>query len=364
MRKSLFVTMCVLVSVLAVLVFFGVNVNEFASASTNSANEKLAINTSTSSGIFTTKWDGGIIVAERDRKKLMIFKGGTSGIERNWNNAANLLWYLDLRAGTGVTSDLRTYKTLWTGKTSINDVKRVIHKGKIHLVVTGNGGNAVGMYEYATKKCIYWSKTTTKSPHDVEYIPKGNGLLAVANPGKANPKLEIYDISRNNKGCSFSMRHAGIHSVHWDAKQDCLWAWGSGQSGLKNYKVVFVDGKPQFKLIRSYRVTVPNFKVGMAHGGSPMIINHKRYLLLAGLSGILQFNTETHAWKVYKWANGIKKFKNPKGVSYNSKTGEVITLKNHNKVYSAKDGVGDRQINNAHIYKARWWFHEEFSYQK
>ena len=38
---------------------------------------------------------------------------------------------------------MRLYPSnLWTGSNSINDVKRIIHKGRVHVIVCGNGGDS------------------------------------------------------------------------------------------------------------------------------------------------------------------------------------------------------------------------------
>lgn len=314
---------------------------------------------------LTTAYDGGILVPERRRFKLFIFKGGTSSSERNWNDSDNVLWSMNLKNASGVaSSDMNTYNNLWRGDNSLNDAKRVIHNGKIHIIVTGNGGNAVAMYEFKSKKCVYWSKTSCSSPHDVEYLPKGSGYLVVAHASGAQSYLELYDISKNNKGriSGSEVSHSGVHSVHWDAEQDRLWAWGGGNDRLKSYKVVFSNGKPTLKRDNNaYKVTVSDFEVGTGHGGAPMMVNDKRCLILAGKGGILQFNTETHSWKILQKATQSQ-YSNPKGLSYNPKTGEIITTKSQDKVYSVKSGVGARQVNNSEIYKARWWFHNSFSY--
>jgi len=320
-------------------------------------------------GDFSTPYDGGIIVPERKSLTLYIFKGGTSASERDWNNSDNILWEMPLKNANGVAeNDMNRYNNLWKGSNSINDIKRVIHNDAIHLVVTGNGGDAVAMYEFATKKCIYWSGTNNSGPHDADYAPLGSGYILVANPGGSGDVLEVYDISQNNKGRAFSISHKGVHSVHWDAKQKLVWAWGSGQSGLCSYKLQVQDGKPVLTDKKEYTVTVPNYEVGMAHGGSPMLKDDNRYLILAGKDGILRFDTETHDWTIKRWAEkdadgeatGI--FRGCKGLSYNDITGEIIIGKSKDRIYSEDDNVGVRQLDNSETYKARWWLHNSFSY--
>ncbi len=320
---------------------------------------------------YFTPIDKGIIVPERRSITLYIFKGGTSSTERDWNNPDNILWKLPLKNANGVAAgDMYTYNNLWQGGTSINDVKRVIHNGTIHLVVTGNGGDAVAMYEYATKKCIFWSGTTATGPHDADYAPVGNGYILVANPASSGAVLEVYDISSNNKGSAFSVAHKGVHSVHWDAMQKLIWAWGSGQSGLKSYKLVVQDGKPVLTDKIEYEVTVANYEVGMAHGGSPMLKDSRRYLILAGKDGLLRFDTESHGWSILRWAEKDKNgeatgvFRGSKGLSYSDITGEIIIGKSKDRIYSEDDNIGVRQLDNSEIYKARWWLHNSFSHEE
>ncbi|NVJ59384.1 MAG: hypothetical protein HWE27_03290 [Gammaproteobacteria bacterium] len=315
-----------------------------------------------------TEFDGGIMVPERNRLELIIFKGGTSKRERDWNDQGNRLWSKNLKSTKGVPkSERAAYKKIWRGSNSINDVKRVIHNDKIHLVVTGNGGDALAMYDFNSKRNIFWTRTSSTSPHDVEYIPLKNGYLVVANARGSKSYLELYDIRKNNRGriSGSVIKHAGVHSVHWDAEQKVLWAWGSSnENALKAYRVVFSDGTPKLKrLKKTFPVDIPGFKVGTGHGGSPMIANGRRYLILAGYSGILRFDTRSHEWKVIEWAKDNKTFKNPKGLSFNPYTQEIIVAKSNNAIYSTKNNVGTRELKNAEIYKARWWYHNYFSYE-
>ncbi len=251
------------------------------------------------------------------------------------------------------------YNGMWKGDNSINDVKRVMHKEAIHIVVVGNGGDVVSMYEYATKKCIYWGKTNNTGPHDVEYVPVGNGYLVVGNPGGCGDVLEIYDISAGtNKGRSLSTSHQAPPTLHRDAKQNLLWAWGSGQSGLSSYKLVVKEGKPSLTNKKAYTVSVANYEVGMAHGGTPMLKDGKRYLALAGKDGILSFDTESHEWDIVRWADkdedgeatGI--FRGCKGLSHNDITGEIIIGKSKDVIYSEDDNIGVRKLDNSAFYKA------------
>lgn len=311
-----------------------------------------------------TPYDGGIIVPERRRLKIMIFRGGTSPAERNWNNSSNLLWSMSLKNAKGVSRrDMKTYNSLWRGDNSINDVKRVIHKGKVHLIVTGNGGNAVAMYEFATKRCIYWSRTSSSSPHDVAYLPVGNGYLVVAHARGSKSYLELYDITTNNRGRirGSEVPHNGVHSVHWDGEKEVLWAWGSNNAtALKSYEVVGSSPPRLRRINETYPVTVPNFKVGVGHGGAPMLVSDDRNLILAGFDGILRFDTDTHQWSVIKRSSENRIYRNPKGLSYNPDTGEIILAKSTTNIYSTE--AGPRTLRNSKIYKVRWWCHNYFSF--
>ena len=122
--------------------------------------------------------------------------------------------------------------------------------------------------------------------------------------------------------------------------QKLVWAWGSGQSGLKSYKLVVQDGKPVLTDKIEYEVTVANYEVGMAHGGSPMLKDGRRYLILAGKDGLLRFDTESHTWSILRWAekdeNGEATviFRGSKGLSYSDITGEIIIGKSKDRIYS------------------------------
>ena len=303
---------------------------------------------------YRTELDGHILVPERQRNTLFLFNGGKQLADRQWDES-NALW------------SLRLYpRHLWQRSNSINDVKRVVHNGRIHIAVCGSGGNAVALYDFETKTAVYWSNTCGSAPHDVEYLPFGKGYMAVASSRGRFSTINLYDISGgNNQECirGAEVRHNGVHSLHWDAKQDLLWAWGSDTIGLVSYRVRFgSDGSPRLIKHQVFQPDVPNFKVATGHGGSPMIANGRRYLLLAGDSGILRFDTESHEWRVERSApNGLGVYSNPKGLDYQQDgSGEIIIAKSNSRVYSTQ--TGQRQILEADIYKARWWQHNAFSY--
>lgn len=319
-------------------------------------------------GALTTAFDGAILVPERRAFELMLFRGGTSSAQRDWNRSANLLWSMPLKNARGVPRDeMADYNARWRGDNSINDAKRVIRNGEIHIAVTGNGGDVVALYEFATKRCVYWSGTDATGPHDVDYIPRGSGYLVIANSQGSGSELELYDPSGGNDRGRIdgsAIAHSGVHSVHWDAEQEVLWAWGSGREPLKSYRLVFRDdGRPRLQLEDAFRVTANDFEVGTGHGGAPMLVDGQRSLILAGRDGILRFDTEDHTWEVLRRARDSGTFRNPKGLSYNPDTGEVIIAKSTGTVYSMDDGVGRRELDDAEIYKARWWFPNPFSHR-
>lgn len=218
------------------------------------------------------------------------------------------------------------------------------------------------MYDFETHELVYWSHTCGKSPHDVEYIPLRGGFLAVANSRGNDSEIELYDLreSNNNKCIRPRRDHNGVHTVHWDGKLSRLWAWGAENVGLVSYKVVFESDSMRLVRDQEFHPHIAGFTVGVGHGSSPMITPDKRYLLLAGKSGILRFDTESHDWNVVKWApNNEGPYSNPKGLAYNIQTGEVILTQSNSKVYSVDAGV--REMPESDIYKAPWWQHNGFS---
>ena len=215
---------------------------------------------------FTTSVDGNILVPERRRLKLIIFNGGTDPKDQDWiykgdnKEKKNVLWEMKLRNAKGIPDDeMDEYNEMWEGGgNTINDARRVIHNNEIHIAVCGNAGDALAMYEFKSKKCVFWSKTVNKKPHDVEYIPtKGRGFLAVADSNDGDATIDLYDLRKSKnayvKGASVS--HPGVHSVIWDAGIERLWSWGRGNIGLRKYELRFnKKGKPRLKLENTYEV--------------------------------------------------------------------------------------------------------------
>jgi len=125
---------------------------------------------------------------------------------------------------------------------------------------------------------------------------------------------------------------------------------------------VFDDGSDQPRLEKTgaYVPNISGFDVGTGHGSSPMLQDGKRYLLLAGKSGILRFDTESHGFAIEQLAgDGGGIYSNPKGVSYNEETGETILAQSDSNVYSLQSGT--RALEGSEIYKAKWWQTNSFS---
>mmetsp|Transcript_8218 Transcript_8218/g.16732 ORF Transcript_8218/g.16732 Transcript_8218/m.16732 type:complete len:215 (-) Transcript_8218:842-1486(-) len=72
---------------------------------------------------------GSIMIPERRRNSLFMVSGQEQNGEVELDEDESL-W------------SMRLYpNNLWTGSNSINDVKRIIHKGRVHMIVCGNGGD-------------------------------------------------------------------------------------------------------------------------------------------------------------------------------------------------------------------------------
>ena len=309
-------------------------------------------------GEYATEFDGGILVPERTQKKLVIYKGGTDSASMNWSNSENILWSMNLHNAEGVAAeDMDEYNNHWRGGTSINEAKRVIHNGKNHLIVVGNGGDGIAMYEFDTKKCVYWGEAKG-GPHSVEYLP--GGILALANPASSGSKLELYKTNENNKGPvpGSQISFGGIHGVVWSDKQQILWVWGG--SKLRSFS--FNKDLENPKLTELTRYEIPSDWEGAGHDASPMSGTSK--LLLACNQGIITFDTETKEFEIVKLTSEDKKYKNNKGLSYNPITQEIILIKSDdsNGSYRIRSVTkADRNMgSDKRAYKARWFYVKDF----
>ena len=232
---------------------------------------------------YKTSIDGNILVPERLRRKLIIFNGGTDPGEQDWvykgdkKEKKNVLWEMKLRNAKGVSEDdMDEYNELWPDpevegnrSNTINDARRVIHNGEIHIAVCGSAGDAVALYTFKSKKCVFWSKTVGKRPHDVEYIPEKKGYLAVADAIGSGSTIDLYDVKKSEKAYvkGGSVKHPGVHSVVWDATLKRLWGWGNGSKGLRKYEVKFNEkGKPRLELDRSYKVDLEEGDIELGTG--------------------------------------------------------------------------------------------------
>lgn len=266
---------------------------------------------------------------------------------------------MDLHNVAGVAAeDMATYNSFWGGGTSINEAKRVVHNGKNHIIAVGNGRDGIGMYEFDTKKCIYWSEAPG-GPHSVEYLP--GGVLVVANSRKNGSRLELYKITENNKGPvpNASIDFGGLHGVVWSDKMQILWVWGG--SKLRTFSYNNDPVNPNLTELDSY--TLPVGWAGAGHDSSPMSGTSK--LLLACNQGIVTFDTDTKEFVLIAATADDKKYKNDKGLSYNPFTKEIIMVKSDHsngsdRVRSMTSGDRVMDESNAWFYKARWFFHKVF----
>ena len=301
---------------------------------------------------------GSLLIPDRVTNTLYMF-GGEVPVGRNAVKSfdkSDSLWAVHLHPAE-----------LWRGDNSINDVRRIIHNSRVHIAVAGNGGNVVALYDFESTELIYYSSTCGDNPHDVEYVPLMGGYFAVADARGNGSMIELYDINgRSNDMCidGSTVEHKGVHSLQWDGKQDLLWAWGAGSAGLVSYRIVLDDesGEPRLVMKNTFIPDIADFYVGTGHGSSPVVTQDgQRHLLLAGKSGILRFDTESHIFSVEQWAeedDGI--YSNPKGLSYNEETGEVILARSNSNIYSLQSGT--RTLAGSDIYKAKWWQRNSFSY--
>lgn len=328
------------------------------SASSQNVSSTIKDNSSSTNEGYATPFDGGVLVPERREKKLIIYNGGTDVASMNWTNPSNILWSMDLHNADGVASeDMAEYNSCWTGRTSINEAKRIIHNGKNHIIAVGNGGDGIAMYEFETKKCVYWSKAFG-GPHSVEYLP--GGILAVANTMGSGHVLELYKTNENNKGRvkGSDITFGGIHGVVWSDKQQVLWVWGG--SKMRSYSYNNNVENPKLTEINQY--DIPQGWEGAGHDASPMSGTTK--LLLACNQGIVTFDTNTKEFEIVKLTTEDIKYKNDKGLSYNPKTKEIILVK-------ADDSGGSYRIRSItsddrnmgedkRTYKARWFIVKDF----
>ena len=81
------------------------------------------------------------MIPERNRNTLFAFSGDEINGGEMLLNENDALWSMRLFP-----------RSLWTGSNSINDVKRVMHKGRVHIIVCGNGGD--GKYYFCQENSL------------------------------------------------------------------------------------------------------------------------------------------------------------------------------------------------------------------
>lgn len=140
---------------------------------------------------------GSLLVPDRVTNTLYMFGGdapqGRNAVETL--DKADARWSMTLHPAE-----------LWQGDNSINDVRRIIHNDRVHIAVAGNGGNVVALYDFESSELVYYSSTCGDNPHDVDYIPRMDGYLAVADARGRESMIELYDISGRNNSASMALQ--------------------------------------------------------------------------------------------------------------------------------------------------------------
>lgn len=127
----------------------------------------------------------------------------------------------------------------------LDDCKIVDNGSK--LLLTSSYGWCVLM-EYPSGNVLFHT-TQVPNAHSAEYIPEGNGYVAVATSGGTSTtsnQVQLYDVTKSEKILASETLTSG-HGVVWDAKRKVLYAGGSNI-----IKTLEIDGpgtdQPSFKL--------------------------------------------------------------------------------------------------------------------
>lgn len=106
----------------------------------------------------------------------------------------------------------------------LDDCKFVDHNSK--LLLTSSYGWCA-LIEYPSAKVLFYT-TKTPNAHSAEYIPEGNGYIAVATSSgtsSTHNQVQLYDVTKSNQILSAETLDSG-HGVVWDSGRKLLYAGG------------------------------------------------------------------------------------------------------------------------------------------
>lgn len=290
--------------------------------------------------------DGGLMVFEEEDHSIRIYDGRY----RESLSEKNILWKWRVR-------DVRDSDFVFRFTRTKNDVKQVLFQGELHLLIVSSRGDGVALIHFDSGKLVYHKKVLG-SIHSAAMAPNDNILLADA---KGYARL-LSTSSGKISSCS----HSSAHGAVWDKEQELMWVWGSG-GRMVGYPISGTKTNPKLECGRARHIEAGP---GGGHDLQPMLDGSR---MLIGSSGphIFFFNTDLD-WPEGPWGF-IQKYprqRGIKGVSRNSKTGEIVYVRNdrsndikyRSNVIRSLDGRTRTLTGKTAMYKIRWFQPDCFSF--
>jgi len=291
-------------------------------------------------------YDGGLLLFEEKTNSIRIYNGEY----KKKLGQKDILW-------EWLAADAKSAGFRSSFSKTKNDVKQVMWRGELHLLAVSSRGDGVALIRFDDGELAYYRKVVG-SVHSATVTPRDNIVLA---DSKGYVRLLS---TRTGKTSQCPVNSA--HGVVWDKKQELLWAWGGG-GRIVGFPLGGSAQNPTLVCRKAKRF------VGGPSGGhdlQPMLDGNQMLIGSAG-SNIFFFEPLID-WPHFRWGL-MQRFPGEtgiKGVSRNSKTGEIIYVKNDrsygykfrsNKIRSLDGRVREVEGRTA-FYKARWFQPNCFSW--
>ncbi|MBB4885259.1 hypothetical protein FHS38_001287 [Streptomyces netropsis] len=252
-------------------------------------------------------------------------------------------WRADGRADL---ADLRPGSS-WTNP---SEVKLREMDGRRYLLTTASGGlAAVVRYPEGT---AYWAADTgSGNAHSIELLPDGNVAVA-ASKGEY---VRLYAASRSTRATEYTqVALAGAHGVHWDPRNELLWALGD-----RELVALAVGGTADYPAL-----TVVHRRALPTRGGhdlAPVLASPGR-LWVTTSSAVYQYATSERQFVSYPLQSRVSG-RSVKSVGDDPVTGQVLVARPEagnpcvwcTSTLTLYQPDGTRTLLRGGMYKARWW---------
>ncbi|CAM04858.1 hypothetical protein A8924_6015 [Saccharopolyspora erythraea NRRL 2338] len=290
----------------------------------------------------TQATDGPIVVTEQASDRILVLEADQAA----WD-APRFLWSWKPTRDNGMGE--------FTGNWGNPDEAKLVERGGRRYLLTTDSKGLAAVVPYPQGTGSYWAADVDarNNPHSIELLPDGNVAVAASTGGW----IRVYTASQGPR----STHHAeypmpGGHGVVWDGERGVLWALGDD-----HLVVLTIGGTVADPVLTETRKVALPTRHG--HDLTPVPGNADLLWVSTG-TRVYQYSKSRNAFlDDYPGAGRIDR-EGVKTVGSDPSTGRVLSTSPQpghtctwcTETVQLEQAAGALTLEDAGIYKARWWF--------